>query len=860
MVLAAVLVVIFPIWRPGYPWGSDTWGHLHRANYMQQMIREYGWVDGFLKSAWMTDWYMGDPTRVYYPPLTNWVLGGLSGLTGDVFVAYRLFVSGVLALLALSVYTVGVWWNHSPWMATLGAVLAITAPYTLRTIFSEGNLPRALVVLALPWMIWGAETILTHKRTGWMLALLALLWAFALTAHVMQAAMFAVVVGLYVVARLLVNVYIPIRRVPLALLPVFLGGILAAFYLIPAYSHLELRNVPYLPASKVDLFSISLDALRPIQQGLEDVNAGSLPLILVFVLALISRARAQRALLAVALIGVLLAFGNASAVYRLVPLNHTMLPERFLNATAVLLPLIVATLPQPARSRRMPLAAAVLVVLLVEFPSVWRMVHMRPLPPDDLSIATELANRPLQGRAASLTLPNPTAPQIYLTSETGGRDHVSGWGLENTPHQDALRRLAAGMSRSPAYVERMLALWNADYALIRPGTGFIPDHFALIAETPTLDLWERDQPSAFIQTLPDQRMLVIGQNATSWLFAFPFATEGYAANPGAYDADYLEHFSVIGLNRFEGSAAALTDWVERGNTLIVDLSGFDPVFNQGYNLFDVQAYQLSLPEPLPVRWTEALANLPATFPSDETPWIGATYANLDAVLASVRYHDQEYPLLGHRRVGAGQVWYIGFNLLYWLDIHGQQDALAQLVDYMLASSDVDRSLSLPPLPVTDLARTVDRVSFTYTADAATNTILSMTYFPRWRFRVDGEPLQTFNHEHLVGLKLPPGTHTVTLRYEPYSRISWLGAAVSLLGAAGVVALAVVMNRRPALALEDRAGFFFDRHASHTVPPLPQEEAHTTCPRCGYEKALIGPPTTRSYPFVSVTCPECGYEI
>lgn len=855
-----MVLVVAPVWAPGYPWGSDTWGHLHRANYMLEALQTYGWVDGFFKSAWMTDWYMGDPTRVYYPPLTIWVLGGLSGLTGDVFVAYRVFVSGVLAALAASIYWIGTRWNQNRWAAAAGAILAIMAPYTLRTIFSEGNLPRALVILTLPWIIWWSDAILTRKQVGGKIIGLALLWALALTAHVMQAAMFVIVIGLFVVIRVLTNVYIPLRRVPLALLPVAFGGVLAAFYLLPAYSHIELANVPYLPISKIDLFSITLSALNPVQTELESLHIGSLSLLLAFVVVWISRKSEQWVFFALALITIVFAAGNASVIYRALPLNQMFLPERFMNAAAILVPLAVATAPLLTRRHALVLGGGLLLVVLIEFTPAWRMIHMRPAPVDEQAIAQELATQTLPGRIASLTEPSPTAPQIYLTSEIAGRDHISGWGLENTPHQDAIRRLLAGMARSPDYVQRMLSLWQSDYALTRPDDGRTLDNFEILAQSPSLTLWGREKPTSFAQALPDNRMLIIGQNATSWLFAFPFATEGAAAKPSAYSADYLRHFSVIGLNRFSGPADGLYDWVAQGNTLVVDLSGYDPIFNQGYSLFGVHSLPLALYDTAAIEWSDDFENMPALLAVDELPWVGATYQGLDEVVASVRYHGMDYPLIGKKRVGNGEMWCIGFNLLYWLDITGQQQAIARIVDVVLRDSPVDRSLTLPPLAVSDLTRQPDQIAFRVAADQPTTAVLSMTYFPRWTLEINGQPAPMFNHEHLIGINLPAGQSQVALRYHPYSTVSLIGAGVSVLGLAALAVITYGMQRRPVLALQDRENHFFDRHASHAIPAPPSPEVHTECPACGYEYALIGPPTESSYPFVSITCPKCGYEL
>jgi len=827
---------------------------------MLEMIQQNGLIDGFLKSAWMTDWYMGDPTRVYYPPLLAWILGGLSVITGDVFVAYRLFVSLVLVVLAVSVYLLGCYWSENRWVALVGAILAVTAPYTLRTIFAEGNLPRALSLILLPWLLWWTEIILTKKQVSKYLVGVSILWAVVLTSHVMQAVIFAFVIGFFVTAQAISSVYIPLRRVPLALLPVGLGGILAAFYLFPAYSHIELARVPYLPAAKVDIFSIDINAFIPVQTQLETLHIGSLSLLLAFAVVLLFGNLKQRIILSVGVFTVLLAFGNAFPLYRALPLNQMLLPERFLNASAVLIPLAVAATAKHNKWTALLLAVGVAIILRFEFPGSWRMLHMRPAPFDEHVIASELRREPLPGRVASLTAPAVAAPQIFLSSEIGERDHTAGWGLENTPHQDAIRRLMAGLERSPDYVERMLSLWNSDYVLTRPNVTRWSTQFAAVEETQSLVLWARESASALVQALPDNRMLVIGDNATSWLFAFPFASEGYTDEVAAYDADYLSQYSVIGLNRFSGSSAALHDWVASGNTLIVDLSGYDPIFDSGFTLFGVQSVALSLNEPTRLQWSDDFENMPDTFPVAMTPWVGATYLGLDEVIASVRYHGQDYPLIGRRYVGGGTVWYIGFNLLYWLDITEQPDTMRQIVDVLLADSDVDRALNLPPIPTTQTLVDANQLAFDIELEQPTDIVLSMTYFPRWQASIDGAAAPIYNHEHLMAMHLPAGSHQVNLTYVPYSWVSQVGGLISALGLCVTLVLAYGLHRYPVLAMEDRANYFYDRHASHAVPLAPAPVEQTTCPSCHKPNALVGPPTAESYPFVSITCPDCGYEM
>jgi hypothetical protein len=834
---------------------------------MQEAIRKHGLIDGFFDSAWMTDWYLGDPTRVYYPPLTTWIMGPLSALTNDVFTAYRLFVTGILLTLGMSVYMVGVRWARNPWAAMIGGLLAVMAPYTLRTIFAEGNLPRGLAILTLPWIFWYTEQVLTERRTRRQLIILSLLWAASIVAHVMQGVMFAVIVGVYVLFRILNNVYIPLRRGLLALIPVIIGAGITMFYLIPAYSGVELANVPSLPGSKIDLFSIDFSALLPDHVSIEAISVGVITLAFALIVTLGLSKQHHKAFFLTGLIAIVLSFGNAIGVYRLIPLNSSLLPERFLNASAIIFPLIIATIPRYS-VRWLWLIPGLALVLTIEFAPAWRVVQMRDAPPDELGIAQALAERPLSGRVAPLTFPNPTASQIFLTSEFGEHDNVSGWALENTPHQDAIRRLLAAIERSPEYIDRVLSLWNADYFVARAGAepqaGAV--NFSPVAEDDTLQLWERNQPTSFAQILPASNgMLIIGKNATSWLFSFPFASEGYSASPADFTPEYLSHFSVIGMNRLDTTGdveAALQDWIESGNTLIVDLSGADEIFGQGYTLFGVQSFPVSLAEAPTIDWRGELTGMPdeLTFAPEDTPWIGATYRELDAVVASLEYQGAEYPLLGYRDIGAGRVWYVGFNLLFWLDINGQYDAITTLTDYLLEDTSVRRSLQLPAFELTDLKREAVSIDFSYDYEQAVDVILSMTYFPRWHMTIDGVESELDNHEHLMLLHLPAGTHSVSLKYEPYSAISVIsGLFAAGIGVAFIVAVFVF---KPPLSVSDRLETFYER-----LPMSPPTETDYTtpeefivCPRCGYDHAEVGPPTQDSYPFVSISCPNCEYKL
>ena len=577
----------------------------------------------------------------------------------------------------------------------------------------------------------------------------------------------------------------------------------------------------------------------------------------------------HRALILTSLLCLWLAFGPRGGLFEFIPLKDSLLPERFLNIVAIFIPLIVAT---TARVRLKPIVimAALALIGAVEFVPAWRVVMMRDAPPDESAIASELARGTLDGRVAPLTLPNPTSSQVYLETVVGGHENVSGWALENTPQQDAVRRLISASTQSPDYLERILSLWNVDYLVTRSEGTAREDTF--VASLPyeqvdaadTLRLWQRTEPSAFAQVLPDQRMLIIGDNATSWLYAFPFASEGESADPAKYSPEYLAHFSVIGLNRLAPNSdveAALGDWVRAGNTLIADLSGLGSIYEQGYTLFGVHAIPLALEERPQIRFAPELNTLSSavSFPLTDGAWIGATYYGLDQIVASVSYHGEEYPLLGYQQVGAGRVWFVGFNLFYALDVAQQFTARAALADYLLQDTTVKRNLELAPFPVTALERTSSQVQFQYHADEATSVVLSMTYFPRWQAQLDGEPFEIGSHEHLALLDLPPGDHIVSLNYDPFGPVSTLGFAVSAVSLIALGGVAFAMNRQPMKARADREANFADKLELPQPTPEP-EFRDEICPSCGYPHAIAGPPTEKTYPFISIECPNCGFKM
>ena len=81
--------LLFPV-NPDqiYPWGSDTWGHLVKAVYLQEQMAQ-----GVFYPDLFPGWYNGVQLLRYHAPLPYYLLVGLSRLTPDIWWAGNLFLA-----------------------------------------------------------------------------------------------------------------------------------------------------------------------------------------------------------------------------------------------------------------------------------------------------------------------------------------------------------------------------------------------------------------------------------------------------------------------------------------------------------------------------------------------------------------------------------------------------------------------------------------------------------------------------------------------------------------------------------------------------------------------------------------------
>lgn len=861
----AYLILLSAVWCVGFPRGADTWGHLFKAEYLAEVISKAG-PRAYFTAAWMPQWYMGDAFRTFYPPLTTLVLTPIAALTGTPAIAHKIFATLILAGFgALTFFGVRRIWGM--WPAGLACTLAILAPYQLRTLFFEGNYPRALALLALPILLWATEKTLTaDTRLMPYVCALAVGWAWAILSHPQQAYMFAIGFALYVTFRLFLEAEIDFRRAGYWAAGLVAGALLTAPWALPAYSHIELANVPFLPSEKVDLFAAPLTAVLPgLEMGSPAVRVGIAGLVL-GLLGAVSRPEPRRmALVLSSLLTIWFSIGPSGVAFSMLPLNQQLLPERFLNFAVFGLAVSGGGL-LPLHKRAVVARAIVIVgLILIDLIPMYPLLRNVPYPATESALATALEGGSREGNRTALFLyPEPRSQEVYFAAKAA--PIINGWALENTPHHEALRRYLDSPGWAAGYLEGLMSRWGVDQIVLRSAEASLADTktalqeagFAMTGDDGSYQIFRDREPSSVLQVIPEERALLLGQKMGPFLAAFPTGEEATVDELSRLPPGSLDGYPLVGLYNFESSVQALSSQIERleqflqaGGVIVTDLSGMEDDFGRTLDFIGIQVTKLSFDGPMRVDWHGPLEALPESLPLEEaraSGWTGATYRGLDQVLASVRYGDELLPIIGYKDVGPGRIWVIGLNLLYYAQQAGLDDLTVGLRTLVGADAKVWDEPRFASISVSNWMAHSTGLSFDYESPVRVpQALISYTYSPRLELRIDGQPAPIGVFEHLIRTSLPAGTHHLQIRYRPYSTLP----PVLGLGAAGLGILALVGAWRV-----EKARF---------LPPMPgkaepepkTDREFAPCANCGFLMSEVGPPTGITYPFQVVHCPICG---
>ena len=219
--------ILFPAYREAlHPWGSDTLGHLLKAEFIVDGIKA-----GNFYPQIFPNWYSGVLLLRYFPPLPYYLLAGIFLITNNI-----VFASGILVFTAalfggLSFLLYQRWINLIP--ATVAGVLFVALPDNIRVALAEGNLPRVLATALLPITFYFLLSILVHGPSSVRFLSLAILMMLIILSHAMMGAIFVACFTLLILV-LWFSINPSPRSAAAAIGGIYLGVLLSGWWLLPS--------------------------------------------------------------------------------------------------------------------------------------------------------------------------------------------------------------------------------------------------------------------------------------------------------------------------------------------------------------------------------------------------------------------------------------------------------------------------------------------------------------------------------------------------------------------------------------------------------------------------------------------------
>lgn len=182
-----------------YPSGNDIYGHIFKTDLLYHSIRK-----GDIFPLYTELWYNGIQPFRYWAPFPYYVMVLFQFMAhGDVMNAYLIFIAFSFFAGAMGWMIWGIRHRRVFFFMFLGIVWFFM-PDNIRVFFSEGNLPRMMIAILIPYTVYFIWEFIEYKK-NYAVFFVVLLMCLATLTHVMMAAMIGISTFIFVVCDAFAN-------------------------------------------------------------------------------------------------------------------------------------------------------------------------------------------------------------------------------------------------------------------------------------------------------------------------------------------------------------------------------------------------------------------------------------------------------------------------------------------------------------------------------------------------------------------------------------------------------------------------------------------------------------------------------
>jgi len=777
--------ILWPAVEQRYPWGSDSWGHLFKADNLYEEIQKGNFYPQFTEY-----WYNGVQPFRYWAPLPYYVLAGLRALTGDIFSAGNLYLFlcalfGALCWLLLSR-------RMGLWPSMMAGIIWLLWQDNVRVAFSEGNLPRVLATALLPLLFALFLRLSDQRRSYFTVIATVIVIQLCVLCHAMIAAVYCVCLALFALF-LWVMQGTNARDFVGSIITLAVGLVSSGWWLLPSLTG-GITGIDADAVKEIVQFIPAAISLNPWYRftNIETFYWG-VALIAALGITLASwksRPPWARSAALVGLILVVITFPLVRALYITLPLSHLMWPLRFSSVGALAIIAAGFTInpsEQPRGWLKSPYVSGLLIVALFISLALDNVVSFRLLAhtgtkPFDIIQSADYIKRDPGWRVATIDLSQLGSAPSYAFSELYSLEQVFGWAWQGAVTSRNIMLLNTGLEKqyypflfcscvdlgaTDLVVKDDVITDVAAFGNAGQKAGYVRQNkFAGIS------VWRNISTPYMVEKKPD--CLVIGKYAGTVAVQFPEVEMGVSPYIDSYSPDKLREYSQVILTGATWKSKkkaedVVTAYASGGGKVFVELAGMpENVLAKQPEFLGVYGEAVTTHKEVDVIGQDSRYVLYPVM-QKATEWKAYVPMGLDHVDMSFSYYGNQAPVLGYKLINGQKIWFVGYNIIYHSFCTGTTGS-QELVARILSLKTTYYGDTLIPVDQYQVNRNGYR--FSYHLDRTRELVVPVAGIPGMAVKLDGKPLASDNYENLVQLKLPAGQHLLELQLGPTPVYEW----------------------------------------------------------------------------------------
>lgn len=801
-----------------FPLTSDAMGHMAKVRFLAE-----SYAQGEFPS-WFPYWYNGSTVAQYYPPLSYWLMTPIFMLVKNAMITFKIY-----CFIMIFIGGVGVWYFCRSfigrWCGILGTVLFCIQPFILLTFYGAGLLAQGPIIALTSWYL------IALIKFGQVQKAKSLIWSTLLCAlMILSHPMTTLMICLCLMIAFLVFAFLRKITVPCYLymtLSIVFAGIVTAFWSFVGTTGLETPGIPYLLTEAALKYTADFQWFTTISSGFFyfgiPVSSGSIAACLIYRYRGANKQAGQEQYhilfcIILTIVTVIFSFGLYLPLFKYLPLAESYVPGRILVLTsvsgAILCAYLVYGLQASVFGKKVSIRIAASIFCLMFMSSaiyIMNPLESTYLTKNDYNFNEMIAKNHIdgsnfeKGRYADIGLIDSNETYFPLSYDF---NIIFGWNIEGTPHNRFFWDLStAKATDNDDFIAKKLAFWNVRSLYIVDNFNEVIEE--LVKKYPIELKFTRDNRNLYVCDTPssyflkdNRNSLLLGAGSSGIAMEFPYLVHEQRENITDYSLEELRKYKMVYLcepavntiqdkNRIEMMIEKL---VGQGVTVLIE-----PEKDTNFSLYDVTVSDVTLDESPSIKqqYGSPINSSAASIDVDENLNYGRVLFGLDEVYYRLEQNDGRLTndIIGTKKVGNGEVVFIGMHLSQYLKaVYARNwgvpeseagypdctDEVKALFEDVFHTYGVNTNFWPDPFPVKNADWNYKGVDFTYSSQKAQEMTLSVTYTPRWKATIDGDPVEVGQKENLITLNLPAGDHQVKLVYG-LTIYGIVGYIISLIG-------------------------------------------------------------------------------